>query len=390
LNRLAWYTALVLATLATAFLLWQFNHIALLFLFSLAVAATVRPAVDSLFRRGLSSVLALLLVHAAILGGIALALFTISGALFSELEQITNDSAVAYERVTRQWTNGSPIQQAVAERLPPPNRLYEALAGEQSISILENIFGVTFGIFGALGDIGIVLVLSIYWGADRVHFERLWLSLLPPERRASARQIWRTSEERIGGYLRSEFAQALLAGLLLGLGFWIIGLRYPTLLALAGTILWLIPVFGLILIMIPALLIGLIDGLSLGILAAVYTFIVLLGLEMVVEPRLFKQRNLISPLLVVLTMMALADAFGLLGLVLAPPLAASIQIIAGGLLQQTAPVTSATVETRMDELRERLTAIRALTDNGEQSLSPEVGSIVERLKNLMERAHQAL
>jgi predicted PurR-regulated permease PerM len=278
----------------------------------------------------------------------------------------------------------------VAERLPPPGQLYQALAGEQGISILENIFGVTFGIFDTLSDIGIVLVLSVYWDADRVHFERLWLSLLPVERRASARHIWRTSEERIGGYLRSEFAQSLLAGLLLGLGYWIIGLRYPALLALAGAVLWLIPVVGLILIIILALFVGLVDGIIVGALAALYTFVILLGLEMVAEPRLFRQRNRISPLLVVLTMMALADAFGLLGLVMAPPLAAGIQIIAGSLLQQSAPVATARVEAGIDNLHERLTAIHTLVDKREQPLSPEVDSIMERLENLMEKAHQIL
>ncbi|MCZ7672142.1 MAG: AI-2E family transporter [Chloroflexi bacterium] len=73
----------------------------------------------------------------------------------------------------------------------------------------------------------VILFLSLYWSLDRVRFERLWLSLLPPEQRARARDIWQTIESDLGSYIRSEVAQSLLAGLLLGLGYWALGSPTP-------------------------------------------------------------------------------------------------------------------------------------------------------------------
>lgn len=167
------------------------------------------------------------------------------------------------------------------------------------------------------------------------------------------------------------------------------GLKYPTLLALSGAVVWLIPLVGVILVVIPALLVGLMNSLTLGVLAAFYTFIVLLVLEMVIEPRLIKHRHLISPLLVVLVMMVLADAFGILGLVMAPPLAGAIQIFLGNLVQRSPP-GSIKPAPQVTDLYERLTAINATIAEIDEPPSPEVINIMERLTRLMEKASQAL
>jgi predicted PurR-regulated permease PerM len=78
----------------------------------------------------------------------------------------------------------------------------------------------------------VILFLSIYWIINQIHFERLWLSLLPTGLRRQARDIWRTIEIDLGAYMRSELFQSLAAGLLLGLGYWALGSPYPVLLAL--------------------------------------------------------------------------------------------------------------------------------------------------------------
>ena len=96
-------------------------------------------------------------------------------------------------------------------QLPPPSKLFEALTGDQGQLVLPAILS------GAL-----------------IIFERLWLSLLPSGQRKQARGILRTIEQDLGAYIRSEVIQSLLAGLLLSLGYWLLGSPYPTLLASVG------------------------------------------------------------------------------------------------------------------------------------------------------------
>ena len=128
--------------------------------------------------------------------------------------------------------------------LPTPDKLFEAVTGEQGQFVLPAVLSFTEGVGGIASGVILVLFLSIYWSINQIHFERLWLSLLPSEQRKQARGVWRTIEPNLGAYIRSEIVQSLLAGLLLGLGYWLLGSQYPILMALIGALAWLIPLVG--------------------------------------------------------------------------------------------------------------------------------------------------
>ena len=324
MKRVAWFTLVVFATFTLALLFWEFRVAVLLFVLSLVVAATVRPLVDRFAGRGLPRRLALLLTYAICIGGVIALVVILSGPLLTDLQQLTKNVAGSYEQMKTQWPTGAPFQQTLAQQLPSTTDLYQLFTG----SLPQTVLGITLGTFDLLGQLMIVLVLSVYWSADQEHFKRLWLSLLPFAQRARARLIWQTLESGLGAYLRSEVIQTVLAVILLGLGYEALGLQYPVALALIGAIGWLIPWVGLLLAVIPALWVGLSSSLALGLVAAAFTIGVLCFLEFVVEPRLFNRRRF-SSLLVVIVVLVLVDEYGLIGILLAPPLAAAIQIMAG-------------------------------------------------------------
>ena len=115
------------------------------------------------------------------------------------------------------------IERTVGERLPPADELLTALVGRHGEQAVRLVLGTAFGVVGAVVDVVFVIVLSIYWAVDRAYFERLWLSLLPLPQRVSARQLWRMLETELGAYARSEITQSLLAGVVLGAGFYLLG-----------------------------------------------------------------------------------------------------------------------------------------------------------------------
>jgi putative permease len=388
MRRLILSVAIVFATLAGLILLWQFRLAMVLFLLSLATAAAARPATDSLVENGLPRGVAILLVYLAgllVLGGF---LYLISGPFLKELQQGTDDFVQTYERIKSEWPQGTAFQQFVASQMPPPDDLYKAIAGERGSMLLQNIIGMAQGFMVVVGQFFIILVLSVYWSADRLHFERLWLSLLPAERRAHARRIWRDLEQGVGAYIRSELLQSLIAGLVLGVGYWIIGLDYPVLLAAIGALLWLIPWLGAVLAVVLPLVAGLGINPLIAAVAVVYTLGVLLVLEALVEPRLFN-RGRFSSLLVVFLLIVMTEAYGLLGLILAPPLAASVQILFRHLVRFFSTPIQVDRDQQIAALKERLQEIRLELDELEEP-SPQVASLAERLETLIEKSEHAL
>jgi putative permease len=392
MKRLAWFTLIILATLTIAILFWQFRAAVVLFILSLAVAATVRPLVDRVAGRGLPRGLALLFTYVVCIGSIIALVMILSGPLLANLQQLTKDLVSGYEQIQAQWPNGSPLQQGLAQQLPAVSDLSQAIAGPQGGALLPTVLGITMGSFDLFGQVMIILVLSIYWSADQEHFKRLWLSLLPFEARGRARDVWQNIETSFGAYLRSEVIQTVLAIILLGLGYQMLGLKYPVALALIGAIGWLIPWAGVLLGVIPSVLVGLTISPVLGLLAAALTIGVLSFLEFVVEPRLFNSGRF-SSLLAVIMLLVLADEYGLIGILAAPPVAAAIQIIAVQIIRlttlsmTTTPAHTIDLAQPISILQERLTSVQ--TRLAEQTESaPELINLVDRLTQLIEQTAQ--
>ena len=227
MKGLAKTTALVVATLLGLAVLWTFRGPTLIFLLSLVVAAAVRAPIEHLAGRGLPKPAALAGVYAA--GFLVLAVLTVAvGYLASdELSRAGEDFRQLYEYSTRHSSPVLWIEHVAGVRMPPADELLTALLGRHGGQAVRLVLGTAFGAASAVVDIVLVVVLSIYWASDCAYFERFWLSLLPLPERASARDLWRMLETELGAYVRSEIAQSLLAGVLLGAGYHLLGLSYP-------------------------------------------------------------------------------------------------------------------------------------------------------------------
>ena len=386
MTRIALNTAIVLATLVGLAVLWQFRGAALIFCMSLALAAAIRPAIEFFMRRGVPVTLAVAATFLPLLGLIGLLIFLAATRLGDEFNRMADDSGRVYQQIDQHWRKGNWIQQEIARSLPSVEKAkadVKAKAADHAkaadkaaatakteraektatssksagddktdstanaagdgweVGVVKTLFGLTLSAAGVIFDVLLVVVMSIYWSLDRVHFERLWLSLLATATRTPARQIWRAIETEVGRYLRSEFLQSVLAGLLLAFGFWLIGCPYPVLLALIGACAWLIPWVGVLLAVsalalssLPALII---DGSWHSVLvlggATVYTCVVLILLEILVEPRVFNRQRY-STVLVAFVTISLAMLWGVFGLLVGPPLAVVLQVFGSYLLRR--------------------------------------------------------
>src|SRR6185503_2643733 len=327
-----------------------------------------------------------ILLYVVALGSFGFLLFLTAKAAINEIQQLSHTVSVQDAWTLPLWLEGSSFQQALVARLPAPSKLFEALTGDQGQLVLPAILGFTRGIGGVVSGVFVVLFLSFYWSINQIHFERLWLSLLPAEQRKHARDIWRTIEHDLGAYIRSELVQSLLAALLLGLGYWLLGSPYPTVLALIGALAWLMPVVGAVLAVILPLVMGLLTSLQLSLFTALFTLVVLIALQVWVEPRLFR-RKWDNPILTLVILLAMADAFGLLGILVAPPLSAVCQIL-WNLLVTNRLVSGEAAQ--VSDLKERQSRLRAVIKEMEERPPPLVISSMERLTDLLEKAEPIL
>jgi putative permease len=384
-KRLVVIGTAVMTTLLAVVVLWQFRNVVIYVLISLALAATFRPLVRSGSRRSFITRLLWILLYAVGVGISGLLIFLVGRLLLGDLQQLTQTVAAQSTWVLPAQLEGGLVQQTLDRWLPTPDKLFEAITNQRQL-MLSTVLSFTQGIGGIVSGLFVILFLSIYWSINQNHFERLWLSLLSSEQRTRAREIWRTLENDLGAYIRSEITQSLLAVLLLGMGYWILEAPYPALLAVVGAVAWLVPIVGAALAVILPLFLGLLTGAPFSFFTVLYTLIVLIALRVWVEPRLYKHpRN--NPILTLVILLAMADAFGLLGIIVAPPLSLACQTLWNLLIsERMTPDTSLQVS----DLKERQARLYVALEEMDEPHLPLIVSSMERLAGLLDKAEPIL
>lgn len=261
----------------------------------------------------------------------------------------------------------------------------------------QAVFDLTQSVSTVIGQFLLAMVLSIYWTADQVRFERFWLSLLPSNQRSPAREIWRALEMQIGAYIRSEVMQSILAGLLLAPGFWLLGVPYPVIWSLLIALGWFVPLVGGIIFLIPLwLLTWSAANAAVATAAVLYTIAVLALMEFFVERRLYTHTRYTNVLVIVMMLMLLS-AYGFVGLLIAPLVSIAIEILFAKLAEtgiksvvNPTPTVSPVVDLIADQevavLQARLDEIRPRLSDSETPSNLRLANIAERLESLLKEA----
>ncbi len=381
MRRIALSVAVVLAIVTAFVVAWQLRMIVLLFVLSLTTAAAVRAPIEALQERGVPRTLAVLLVYVLGFGGIAGLAYLLGLPFSNETEAFLQDLAMVYQRAQESLLNVPSIRLLTA-RLPDPAQLTTLLTAPENRALLLELVTATGGLFAVLGQLVLVPVLSIYWTVDRLRFERLWLSLLPIEQRVHARDGWRRVEARTGAYLRSNLIQSILVAALLIPGFWVLGLHTPVIWAATAAIAWLVPLIGTLIAIVPLwLIVSMNSGVLLATIAAGYLLGVLALMKFVVEPRL-STTGRYGHVLVLLIMVAMVDAFGLLGLLVAPLVAIVIQVTLSEIFTVNTEKPEKPVDLSM--LHAQLAEVRAANADIPQPASMRIDSLSNRLEKLLQ------
>ena len=390
MKRFALFVALVFAILFGLVLAWRLSNIVLMFVASLVVAATLHAPIECLAARRVPRPLAMLLVYMAVgAGAVGLAAFLFS-ALGQELVSLSEDLSYIYARLRTQFGVLAQFGPSVFGWFPTPEQMTTLLTDEPAGELARSLLGAGQNLAGTLSNLALVLILSIYWTADRLRFERLALSLLPVHRRAGARTIWRAIETGLGRYLRSELLQSLLAGALLALFFTLLALHWAVFWALAASLAWLVPLVGGFLVIVPmAVVIWVQSGAPTAVLAVAVTLAVLALLEFVVERRLYTRERGINVLTIMMALV-MADAFGLVGLLLAPPVALVVHILLRELASpDAARVARSALAADVAALEARLAEVRGLMTAQGDGKNHRLENLADRLDDLLAEARCA-
>ncbi len=218
---------------------------------------------------------------------------------------------------------------AILDRLPQEVSRLSSYVGAAT--------GVAFRVFGGVVSIVTVLILSFYMLLEGPAIKEGFLNLFPRRHHAKLELVLQHVGLKFGGWLRGQLLLGLIIGVVAGLGTWLLALPYPFLLGVAAGVTELIPLIGPVLGAIPAVLVALF-GPTWRLLAVIVFFTFIQQAEgNFLVPRMMKQAVGLSPLLTLVAIMIGANLMGIIGALLAVPIAAALQVIAGELIQTFKP-----------------------------------------------------
>ena len=195
-------------------------------------------------------------------------------------------------------------------------------------TVAGGILAVGNTVFGAIFQLVTVSLFAYYLLADGPRWRRSILSVLPPDRQREALNIWDISVQKTGAYFYSRLILALAAGTFT----WgvLTALRVPSAGAQAvwmGVLSQFVPVVGTYVGMIlPAL-----TALAVSPLTALWVVVALVAYQQLenylIAPKVTARTMAIHPAVTIGSLIAGGSLLGAMGVVLALPVAATIQAL---------------------------------------------------------------
>ncbi|HEY3111961.1 MAG TPA: AI-2E family transporter [Chloroflexota bacterium] len=323
LARWAGYVAVTLIVVGCFYALYLIRAVLFLFLVAVLLATSIEPLVIRVRRGPLSRGQGILIVYTGIMlvlagvGALAVPIILSEAGSFSESYPRILDNArhLIYsvdERVL------GPTAEKVVEKAAAPTAMADD--GQTALSV-----GLTVveSLFASLT----VFVVAFYWLTERVAIRRAFVLLFPNERRQMVGTIWNDVEGVLGSWVRGQLLLMLFIGVLAGLGYTLMGMKYAIVLAILAALFEIVPLVGPWLGAIPAILVALTQDVRMAFLVAGYILIIQMIEGNVLVPRVMGRTVGISPLTVIVGILVGAALGGIPGALVAVPLAAALQVI---------------------------------------------------------------
>jgi predicted PurR-regulated permease PerM len=332
-GRVMLFTAAVLVVIFIANLLAKVVDLLFLLLIGILLATAIDPLARRLRKIGMNrpaSILSVYLLIFAIVGG--LIAFIIPPIVAQTTDFVTNLPRVAdhlerrYAGSDQAWIrelshNGAQKLRQLSDN--PPD--ISGVLKEQAVNVVSSVFG-------ALLSIVTVILISFYWLSERALIRRALLGFVPLHRRSRVNDIWTHIETKLGAWFRAQLILCGIIGASCAVGYGILGIEYWPLLALVAGVTEIIPILGPWIGGVPAVLVALTDGPVKALIVLVFIVVLQQVEGNVLVPRIQGDAIGLSPLTVILAILAGTTLAGPVGGILAVPISAIIQVLVQDLL----------------------------------------------------------
>jgi predicted PurR-regulated permease PerM len=312
----------VLTALALAQMIVKSLSTIILVVVAMFLAVGLNPAVEALQRRHVARRAAISIVFIAVIA--AFVLFGL--AIVPPVSQQLSDFIAAVPGYITDLSNHPTVRQIEAE--------YHVLAqvrtfvtGSLAPTLATGIFGAGLVVLNGVFTTVTLLVLMLYFLGSLHTIKEYLIKLVPSSRRTRTSAITEQILTGIGGYVAGNVLISIIAGVLTWIFLSIAGVEYALALALVVAVTDLIPLVGATIGAVLVTGVALLQSLPAGIACAIFFVLYQQVENYFIYPKVMKRSVDVTPAVTVIAALFGGALLGIVGALLAIPVAAAISLI---------------------------------------------------------------
>ncbi len=315
----------LIVTLAVLWFAYMISDILFMLFFALVFAAIIDPAADWCERYRIPRSVAVLGVFVLLVGLLVLIGIMIVPAIAAQARDLVTNLAVqwdsvagnidAFRHVTGEGGMGTALQSSI----------------DSVRSSLQASFGTVFttitGFFGGIFTFLFVMVLSFYMVVERDDMRRALRTVVPDQYQPFVNRILMKVRVMLAQWVRGQLTLCLVIGVLTYIGFASIGVPYAGVLALIAGLLELVPYVGPVIAAIPAVFFAFTVSPFIALVTLIFCWVIQLLENNLIVPKIMQKAVGLNPLISIVAILIGAKLAGVIGALLAVPVATAILII---------------------------------------------------------------
>ena len=315
---ISWGTILKISLAFVIFyIIYLVRDILVWFIFALIISVLFNPGINFLQRFRVPRVLAVIFIYVAIFGIMGLIIYWTAPMFFTEIQQFSQLFPQYFERIAPS------LRDLGIEAFESMESFTQAI-GNVLQKASSDILSAISVFFGGIGSTIFILAIALFLSLEERGVERVVGLLSPKKYESYILALWERSQAKVAGWFGSRILTALFVGVAVFITLYLFNVKYALSLALLAGILDFIPILGPIFAGAVAFVFIALDS-WLKALFVLIVFVLIQQIEgNILSPILTKRFVGLPPVLVLLSLSIGAKLLGILGAVLAIPLAGII------------------------------------------------------------------
>jgi len=324
----AFVLAIVLISLVGS-IFFAFGDVVLVFFLAWLLAFILSPIVAGLTRHVpyLPRIGAVVLVYALLVGAIVFAVVLVAGALASSISDFVasvprlRDDLPTLLAPWQERLNGLGLRQI--DLVAQATSFLDNLAN-YAVALAGPVQQLAVASLGAMGNLLIVLILSLYMVVDRDDILSFLFRLVPPAYKEEARLLETSVARSFGGFLRGQAILGVVYAAVAAVTSAVLGIPYLAVTTAVSGGLMAIPFFGPFVAWAPPVVVALLAAPNATVPSLILMGIGWFVVMNVLQPRLMQEAVGIHPIVVLGSVLVGSKIAGVTGAIFGIPIAAVI------------------------------------------------------------------